>query len=629
MRLHQRLLRLRRPRPLALACRFLLTGSVGMAGLSAAALAIKFPVYAAIPVGLIVYRQWKQWKGGGYVHGTARATCYGELLAHRYVGHDEGLIVGTAGYVDPPGKLEGLAALLNPAINSVTACSLAVDSLLGSRLTGNSIIRIHDYIHGGLFAPPGTGKNTGFLIVNGLAYPGSIFFNDPQGSIYSAVAKHRQRKFSHRQVPLDPFNLLGRGGDGLNPIDFVPPVLSPDFLDYCRSLAEMLVFRKGTEPDPYWNAAAERVITTFICFIAGFEKEPSLRNLVTVQRLLASRECYLACLNVIKTHPDMPQIVRQQAETLSWMSGRELNSVMGVVQQNLNWLASPAVAACLSRSTFSPLELKENKIDVYTMLPLEQQVPMAAFLRVQIGTILRTITRGKADESKRVLCLIDEAPTLGNLQILQDSLALMRGYGLRVFLAFQSTGQVDKVYGDNARVIMDNLGTQLHWSVNSPDSCEYVSKAIGDYTESNITYNTGRSHSSPTGSPAREPSPGNVSTSSSVTYAELARRWVKPEEVRTSPVDLIWLFHKNHHVITAKLMPFFRAREFKWGGTGRSRGLGLAGLVLTAVVVAVAVMVSSLASSLLQAVGGNTSPVPAYRDEWPYRQVNLDPYLWP
>ena len=77
----------------------------------------------------------------------------------------------------------------------------------------------------------------------------------------------------------------------------------------------------------------------------------------------------------------------------------------------------------------------------------------------------------------------------------------------------------------------------------------------------------------------------NSSWSRSLNSSEIARKLYKPEEILTLPEDTMLVFHKNLPVITARLVKYFNAPEFRWGGTGRQRGLGLAAVIAAAIIV--------------------------------------------
>ena len=127
--------------------------------------------------------------------------------------------------------------------------------------------------------------------------------------------------------------------------------------------------------------------------------------------------------------------------------------------------------------------------------------------------------------------------------------------------------------------MLDNIGTQQYFGINSFETAEEISKRIGDATVGIRSDNRTRGDSVPTGM-STSPQNGNRSTSRSITHSEIARRLLKPEEILTLPADAILLFHKNMPVTLARMVRFYDAPEFRknWfgtSGTATPRRLGL------------------------------------------------------
>lgn len=575
-------------------CRLLLVLAVCLVCVNLLGLGLRYPGLLLILIGFVA---WKRINGQepGDSHGSARASGFGELWRHRLLG-SEGLIMGTGGYIEPPGWKEAVRALFSP-LPPRLACQLFLAGFLGRRWSDDTVIRIKDYVHIGTFAPTGSGKGVSALIPNLLSIESSCVINDPQGSLFAASAAHRKSSFGHRIVRLDCFAVCGESRDGLNVLDFLD-VNSPDFLDQCRDLANMLVVRTGEEHDPHWNDRAEQVLTAAIVFVKAMEPDPAHCTLLTVRALVSSMDAFLAMVNTMRQIPGFGGVVKRQGDSLTSLKDKELHGVMSTVQRHTAWMDSPAVARYLSRSTFDPRELRGGRMSIYLILPPERLVTMAPLLRVTLGTIIRVITRGKASEKNPVLFLIDECAHLGRVQVLEDSITLMRGYGIRLWLYFQSTKQLDEVYGSKAPTILENLRTQQYFCVNGYDSLEHLSKTIGDCTIvlTSINKTTGSSH--PTGGSPGQPQSGSESTSTAVTTSQTGRRWAKPEEIRTMPADLALVLHKNLHVIPTKLLRHYDSPLFKDGGTGRSPGLGLAGGMAACAALAISLLLSIAVSRL-------------------------------
>ena len=161
-----------------------------------------------------------------------------------------------------------------------------------------------------------------------------------------------------------------------------------------------------------------------------------------------------------------------------------------------------------------------------------------------LGTIIRVLTpRGQASEQGAVLFLIHEAAALGKMQLIEDALCQLRGYGIRMWLFFQSMYQVHKCYGDGAATIFDNLDTQQYFGLTSYAAAEEVSKRIGDATIGIATYNESDGTSHPTGSGPQGPTPGSVSRAQY--QLSDGPRLIKPEELITMGEDFQVLFHRT------------------------------------------------------------------------------------
>ena len=119
---------------------------------------------------------------------------------------------------------------------------------------------------------------------------------------------------------------------------------------------------------------------------------------------------------------------------------------------------------------------------VYLVLPSAKLTTHAALMRLWLGTIIHVLTRDAACEEPQILFILDEVAHLGKIQVLEDAITLMRAYGLRFWLFIQSVNQLQKVYGENAQTILDNMGTQIFFGTNAYQSADHISQRIGDCT---------------------------------------------------------------------------------------------------------------------------------------------------
>lgn len=594
--------------PLAFAARLMLMLAVFGIAFNLLILGLNYRAAIVVLLCFLAYRRMRRWRGPCDAHGSARSSGFADLLRAGLLDED-GLMMGDCRYLARPSRTEGLRWLFSPLVPSPLACKLFLAAWVGGRWARDITIRIKDFVHIGTFAPAGAGKGVSAVIPTLRSYRGSVVVTDPKGENYNITGEFRQSKFRHRVIRLDPFNVCGPGGGALNPLDFLPPPSAPDFLDTCRDLANSLVVRTGTETDPYWNERAEQMICGIICFVAAVEKNPKLRNLLSVRRILGSQNGFLATVNLMRTR--CGGVVQRMGEMLAFSKPgtEEFAGVMAMVQRHTAWMDSDAVATCLAQSSFHPDELRAGRLSVYFILPPERLETLAPLMRMWLATTLGQLARGQASESNRVMFIVDEAAHLGRLRPLENALTLLRGYGIRCWLFYQSLGQLQEVYGNKAQVVLDNLGTQQFFGTNSYASSEEVSKRIGEMTVAGVSVNESRSSSRPTGH-GKDQS-GNVSTSYASTWSEHGRRWATAAEILTLPLDYCMLMHRNMHVIPTGLVRYYDSPLFRRGRTGHDRGLGLGSTVAATAVYLASWLFSDVVTELATLPLPMLAPPPA------------------
>src|SRR6202050_5450879 len=111
-----------------------------------------------------------------------------------------------------------------------------------------------------LFGANGTGKGTRFLIPNLLSITDrSIVVVDPKGELAAVTADYRRTVSD--VVMLNPFDVLGLGSAGFNPLAALDPD-SPNFYDDAAALGEALIKVEGK--DPHWTESAQGLIVALL-----------------------------------------------------------------------------------------------------------------------------------------------------------------------------------------------------------------------------------------------------------------------------------------------------------------------------------------------------------------------------
>jgi type IV secretion system protein VirD4 len=109
-------------------------------------------------------------------------------------------------------------------------------------------------------------------------------------------------------------------------------------------------------------------------------------------------------------------------------------------------------------------------------------------MRLLFGAVLRDLMEhqeraadGRA-KKRPLLLLLDEFPQLGKLDLFEQSMGAMAGYGVRAFIVTQSLHQVTQAYG-RYHTILDNCQIVTSFAATDVETAETVSKLAGDIYE--------------------------------------------------------------------------------------------------------------------------------------------------
>jgi type IV secretion system protein VirD4 len=421
--------------------------------------------------------------------------------------------------------------------------------VLGRTLRGRLLTLPHA-CHVLLIGGTGSGKGIGIIIPALLHHVrcSCVCFDIKSDLIATSEARKRA---GHRIIDLAPF---AGGKDKWNICDSIRD--GPLLVDQARAVAEMLVIRIGTEPDPHWPESAVMLICAVLVFVLIFMAEPE-RNLNTVREVCADPALLNLAAEKLIEHGGIPA---RMGHYIQGLQEKERSSILSSVARALSFLDSEMVAAAVATSTFDPLDLcKPGKITLYIRIGADQLQAQRALLRCWIGTLVRLIGI-HGNEKNEVLFLIDEASALDNLPALEEALVRGRSAGTRLLLAYQSESQVRAAFATKPTLIQDNCDTTIFLCPPSgPETAEAIAKRIGEttITTSSASENESRSwqNSGPTESEQHSRSWGT-------NYAVHGRHLLKPEEISVMRPDLLIAFVRGLRPILARRIAWFADPAF-------------------------------------------------------------------
>ena len=354
-----------------------------------------------------------------------------------------------------------------------------------------------------IFGPNGSGKGTRFLIPNLLLglKDQSVIVVDPKGEL-AAITADRRRKMGHNVVILNPFNVLGLGSAGFNPLSSLDPNLST-FYDDAAAIGEALIQIQGTEP--HWSESAQGLVVALLMW----EKKQNGKNanLENVRRMLTQANDWVdeigpddkphkrqvAGLRVTAAH----MVVKDGYEIESLAArfteeSKELSSIQSAADTQTRWMLSEPVRKDLKKDGVNFASLKDQPTTVYVILPAERLRTHSVWLRLVIVSALRSLYK---PGGLRTVMAIDEMAALGHLAPLEDAFGLVRGFRVQIAAIFQDLNQLKALYKERWETFIANAGVVFGFAPNDLTTADWMSKRSGQTTvvAKGFNQNTGTS----------------------------------------------------------------------------------------------------------------------------------------
>lgn len=325
-----------------------------------------------------------------------------------------------------------------------------------------------------VYAPQGSGKGVGIVIPNCLEARGSLIVTDPKGENAAITGRYR--------ATLGPVYRLNVGNpalsDQFNPLSLVRR--GTDFAaEDVAMIADLLVTPESH--DAHWDVSARHLIAAVLSYILHSQPR-ELQTLAMARDLIAAEPEVLKRTFERMANTGVSTIAEEARSLLGSMETEEFVSVRKNAAKALNIWSRDRIGGRLSaRSDFELMDLHQQIMTVYVIVPEDMLEVYKPFLRVVMGCALAAMVRAKALPRPRhkPLLIFDECATLGRLDALVRGMGYLREYA-RTILVFQDLGQVRQHYGeDGARTFVANSGAQVAFGVNDTTTARELAETIG------------------------------------------------------------------------------------------------------------------------------------------------------
>jgi hypothetical protein len=318
------------------------------------------------------------------------------------------------------------------------------------------------------------GKGRDAIIPNLLLWPGSAIITDPKGQ-NAAVTAEARRKMGQAVYILDPLGEMGVGQQArFNPLLGLGLHLV-DYHERVSLIAEAIIVTSGSGNSAFFEGSARILISGLIDTVVRSDVfKPHEKHLGTVRDILIMPEGLPTAMM-----GKLGGMASAAAALNARASDRAGGDVFATVIEQTKWLDSPVIREALSASDFQLEELLNGKTTIFLVVPPRYLDVHARFTRLIINLALAT-----ADPSKKgqhpILFVMDEFyASVGRLELISKSAAVLAGCGLRLWPIVQNIGQLQELFPKNWETLLSNAGAWQIFAVNDKASAEYMSELLG------------------------------------------------------------------------------------------------------------------------------------------------------
>lgn len=314
--------------------------------------------------------------------------------------------------------------------------------------------------HNAIIGASGAGKTTGYVLPNirTTANSGhSMVVSDPKGEIFDITSGYLEEQ-GYNVVKFDLQNL---NAHRWSPVQEVKT-------DYeVEVLADVLVRNsvdKAGDKSAYF-VALEGLALTAILHLAKSYGENS--NMLDVMELLA--------LDRESITPLVHDCDSEHAKNAWAQVATASNNPLVGLSAKLRVLRH--IGDVISNSDFNLERIGQEKTAVFCIIPIADPTLKPVLAAFYLFLFRRLCSR-KQDIPVKII--LDEFANLGQVLNFEQTIAVARGYNVKIDIILQNISQLEDVYGFNARkAILSNCGVQLLLSTNDLDTAKYFSSLAG------------------------------------------------------------------------------------------------------------------------------------------------------
>lgn len=347
------------------------------------------------------------------------------------------------------------------------------------------------------YAPTRSGKGVGLVVPTLLSWPASSVITDLKGELWALTSGWRKKHANNKVYRFEPAAL--DGGVCWNPLDEIRLDTEHEVGDV-QNLAQLIVDPDGKGLNDHWSKTAFSLLVGVILHALYVARDTGgYATLSGIDMMLADpgkniSELWQEMTNYKHKDGRNHEAVGTAGRDMMDRPEEEAGSVLSTTKSYLSLYRDPVVARSVSRSEFRIRDLMhlDQPASLYIVTQPNDKARLRPLVRIMVNMIIRLLAdkmdfedgRPVAHYKHRLLMMLDEFPSLGKLEILQESLAFVAGYGIKCYLICQDINQLksrETGYGPD-ETITSNCHVQNAYPPNRVETAEHLSRLTGQTT---------------------------------------------------------------------------------------------------------------------------------------------------
>jgi len=354
------------------------------------------------------------------------------------------------------------------------------------------------------YAPTRSGKGVGLVVPTLLSWHKSTVITDLKGELWALTAGWRQKHAGNKVLRFEPAS-ADIGAVRWNPLDEIRFDEDTGLFNVgdVQNLASLIVDPDGKGLDSHWQKTAFALLVGVILhalYLKQAHPKTVKANLATVDAMLSSPDGTPAELwdEMINNRHNQGglrnDIVAAAGQDMKSRPKEEGGSVLSTAKSYLALYRDPIIEKNIEVSDFLIKDLMNHQhpVSLYIVTQPNDKGRLRPLVRILVNMIVRLLAdkmdfeqgRPVAHYKHRLLMMLDEFPSLGKLEIMQESLAFVAGYGIKCYLICQDINQLksrETGYGQD-ETITSNCHIQNAYPPNRIETAEHLSKLTGQTT---------------------------------------------------------------------------------------------------------------------------------------------------